>query len=236
MKKKNEEITFKDILGVFMPKVWIILLVAILLASIFAFYSSVVVDDSYTTYSVMSVRKDTEALQLADIGLAESIIDIVSYRIQAPEFFNKVLLYVKKSYQGYDNLSLATISSSIKYTPLGNGVLRISVTTDNPQLSYAIAQALEVEVPNEFHSFLPNALKVEPYSSAFIPSANSKGVFTSLLIGFFSGAFLAAIVIWIYVAFDFVIKNKKKIEDNFDIPVIGVIPAVKANVSETEAV
>ena len=113
--KKNDEITFKDILSVFIPKVWIILLVAIILASALAFYSSVVVEDSYTTYSIMNVRKDTEALQLADIGLAESIIDIVSYRIQAPEFFNKVLLYVKESYQGYDDLSLTQIKNSIKY-------------------------------------------------------------------------------------------------------------------------
>lgn len=235
MKKKNEEITFKDILSVFIPKVWIILLVAILFASIFAFYSSVLVEDTYTTYSVMSIRKDTEAIQYPDIGLVESFIESVSHRIQSPDFYNRVLLYVKQNYPGYDNLSLSAIKNSVRYLPLGNGVLKISVTTGNPQLSYAIAQALEVEVPGQFHSYYPNTLKIEPYSPAFIPTANSKGTFTSLLIGFFGGAFVSAIAIWLYVALDLVIKNKKKIEDNFDIPVIGVIPAIKAKVSETEA-
>ena len=54
MKKKNEEVTFGDILGIFIPKIWIIVLVAVLCASMLAFYSTAIVDDSYTTYSTLS--------------------------------------------------------------------------------------------------------------------------------------------------------------------------------------
>ncbi len=234
MKKNNEEITFKDILSVFIPKIWIILLVAVLCASLFAVYSSVVVDDTYSTYSIMNIRKDTEALQLTDMYLAESIIDDISYRIQSSDFLNSVLSHVNSQYN-FENLTVSQIKSSIRYTPLGNGVLKLSVTTGNPQLTFAIALALENEVPDLFYSYLPNALKVEPYSAAYFPEIpDSKGVLTKGLIGFLGGAVASAIVIWIYSAFDVVIKCKKKIEDNFDIPVIGVIPAEKNNALETE--
>ena len=235
MKKNTEEITFKDILGIFIPKAWIILLVAVLFASLFAVYSTVLVDDTYTTYSIMNIRKDTEALQPGDMNLAEDIIDVVSYRIQSSDFLNNVLVQVNNNY-GYQGLTLSQIKSSIRYTPLGNGVLKISVTTENPQLSLAIAQALENEVPNEFYSFLPNALKVEPYSMSYLPkSPDSKGVLTNTLIGFLGVAVVSSIVIWVYSVFDVVIKNKKKIEDNFDVSVIGVIPAEKINAVKTEA-
>ena len=234
MKNKKEEITFKDILDIFIPKIWIIALVALIVASIFAFYSIALVEDTYTSYSVMSIRKDTEALQLTDISLAEHIIQNISHRIQTREFLNKILLYVNQSYQGYESLTISQISSSIKYSSLGGGILKLSVTTDNPQLSYALAQALENEVPNEFYAYLPNALKVEPYSSAFIPSANSKGTVKNALIGFFAGAFVCAIAVWVYSVFDRTVKSKKSLEDNFDFTVLGVIPVVKATKTATE--
>ena len=181
MTKQNKEITFKDILSVFIPKLWIIVVVALLFASIFAFYSAFIVEDTYTSYSVMCVRKNTEALQVTDIALAESIIDIVSYRINAPDFLNKILLYVNQTYDGYETLSLSLISSSIRYIPQGSGILKLSVTTQNRHLSYAIAQALENAVPNEFYSVLGDGLTVESYSSAFLPSVNDKGVFKNFV-------------------------------------------------------
>jgi capsular polysaccharide biosynthesis protein len=234
MKKRREEITFKDILSVFIPKIWVIAIASILLASVFAIYSSVIVDDTYTSYSVMSVRKDTEALQITDIALAESTVEKISYRITSPDFLNKLLLYVNENYQRYDNLTLSRIASSIRYTPLGNGVLRVSVTTDNAQLSFAIAQALENELPGEFYTSLPNAL-VESYSSALFPSANSKGVVKNAIIGFFIGAVISAAAIWVISILDSTIRDKKKIEDTFDVSVIGVIPRSAHESSKKEA-
>ena len=232
MINKKEEITFRDILDVFIPKIWIIVLVAILVASIFAVYSTVFVEDSYTSYSVMSIRKDTEALQLTDIALVEQIIQNMSHRIQTHEFLNKILLYVNQSYQGYEALTISQISGSIKYSSLGGGILKLSVTTDNPQLSYAIAQALENELPYEFSDIMP--LVVEPYSSAFIPSANSKGTLKNALIGFFAGAFVSAIAVWVYSVLDKTIKSTKSLENNFNLTILGVIPSAKASKTKAE--
>ena len=66
------------------------------------------------------------------------------------------------------------------------------------------------------------------------PTANPKGTVKNAIIGFCIGGVLSAASIWIYSALDIVIRNKKKIEEYFEIPVIGVIPIDKI-ASETEA-
>ena len=48
MKKKNEELTFKDIISVFIPKIWLILIVAIVFGAVMGVYSVVFKGDTYT--------------------------------------------------------------------------------------------------------------------------------------------------------------------------------------------
>ena len=231
MKKKNEEITFKDILDIFIPKIWIIVLVSLLVASAFALHSIFVVEDAYTSYSILSVRKKTEALNINDIALADVMIENVEYRIGNDDFLNKILLDVKENYANYDWLTLSQIKSSIVYSPLGNGILKLSVTTGNPQLSFVIAQALENQIPEEFDDLLPSTFEVFPYTPSFFRDVpNSKGTVKNALLGFVAGAAVSVIAVWLYSIFDVTVKTKKKIEDNFDFPVLGVIPCAETEV------
>lgn len=231
MKKKNEEITFKDILDIFIPKIWIIVLVSLLVASAFALHSIFVVEDTYTSYSILSVRKKTEALNPSDFDLADVVIDNVKYRIGNDDFLNKILLDVKGNYANYEWLTLSHIKSSISYLPLGNGILKLSVTTGNPQLSFVIAQAVENQIPEEFDDLLPGTFEVFPYTPSFFRDVpNSKGTVKNALLGFVASAAVSVIAVWLYSIFDVTVKTKKKIEDNFDFPVLGVIPGAETEV------
>lgn len=231
MKKKNEEITFKDILDIFIPKIWIIVLVSLLVASAFALYSLFVVEDTYTSYSILSIRKKTEVPNLNDIAFADVQIDNVKYRIGNDDFLNKILLDVKGNYANYEWLTLSHIKSSISYLPLGNGILKLSVTTGNPQLSFVIAQAVENQIPEEFDDLLPGTFEVFPYTPSFFRDVpNSKGTVKNALLGFVAGAAVSVIAVWLYSIFDVTVKTKKKIEDNFDFPVLGVIPGAETEV------
>ena len=103
----------------------------------------------------------------------------------------------------------------------------VSVTSTNPELSYAVATSLSVAIRDN----LPNKLPYEKGSiyttiiSAAVPStANSKNVLRNAIIGFLAGAVLAMVFVFVYNMFDVTIRDRKKIEDNFDIPVLGVIP------------
>lgn len=228
MKRKNEEITFKDILSVFIPKIWIIAIVSLVAAVIMFAYSAFLVSDKYTSSSVMHICKDSESLNTADFITAESVIDVMSYRVFSDDFLSMVIAYVHENYgNDYANLTQSQVRSSITYSPLGNGMLRVSVSAYNPQLSYAISQALENYIPTEFYNYRPGVFTVITYDNAELPSVpNSNNAVRNAIIGFVVGAVVSAIAVWLYSAFDSVIRDKKKIEDYFDIPVIGIIPTV----------
>ena len=56
MKKRNEEVTFKDILDVFIPKIWIIAIAAVVLAVVMGAYSAFFVEDTYTTKTIFGIK------------------------------------------------------------------------------------------------------------------------------------------------------------------------------------
>ena len=58
----------------------------------------------------------------------------------------------------------------------------------------------------------------------FLIGICSKNIFTNALIGVLIGAVVSMLGIFVYSIFDVVIRDKKKLEDNFDFPVLGVIP------------
>jgi capsular polysaccharide biosynthesis protein len=65
------------------------------------------------------------------------------------------------------------------------------------------------------------------------PRANgasvSQNLKRNLLIGIFSGAMLSVLALWLYSSFDTRIRNRRALELNFDIPVLGVIPKVSSD-------
>lgn len=236
MKKRNEEVTFKDILDVFIPKIWIIAIVAVVFAIIFGAYSAIVTKDTYTTKTIFGVKPSSKAPTTNDIIYVDSVIQRVEYRLLDDDFFVQTVKDVNEIYEGeYEWISSAYISSVVRYMPLGNGVLQISVTTSDKRLSYAISQSLETLIPTQINEENPGLFDIAVYDKPDrTPAANPKGTSKNAVIGFALGGVISAIAVWIYSAFDITIRDKKKIEEYFDIPVIAVIP-VNNVVAETEA-
>ena len=107
----------------------------------------------------------------------------------------------------------------------GNGVFKISVTTDNPQLSFALAEGIENMAPAAIKTNVQSVLSITIFESPKLPAnPNSNHIIRNVAIAFLVGAFLTSVVVWLINIFDVVIRDKKKLEDNFDIPVLGVIP------------
>ena len=236
MKKRNEEVTFKDILDVFIPKIWIIAIAAVVLAVVMGAYSAFLVEDTYTTKTIFGIKPKSNAPTTNDISYVDSVIERFEYRLLDNDFFVPTETDIKENYNGeYDWLTPAYISQAVRYTPLGNGVLRISVTTNDKRLSYAISQSLEELFSDQIYEENNGLITITVYDKPDrTPAANPKGTVKNSILGFAIGGVVSAAAVWMYSAFDIVIRNKKKIEDYFDIPVIGVIP-VNDTAKETEA-
>lgn len=226
MKRKNEEITFKDILGIFLGKLWLIVIAALVVSAVMFSYSAFFVKDTYTSKTVMHIRKETPSLNIADVDMVESIISTMSYKVYSEDFLYKFIGDINKDNENkYTNLTPNFLRGAIGYKFLGNGMLRLTVTTGDPELSYVISRELETYIPVEFYDYMPNAFNVTIYDhslKATVP--NAKNTIKSAIIGFILGGGISAVAVLIYSALDTVIRDKKKIEDNFDIPIIGIIP------------
>ena len=93
----------------------------------------------------------------------------------------------------------------------------------------AIADTICAISNDEFlHIFGEKASKVVPLGEPEMPTrANGRGTVRNALIGGIAGLVLALLGIWLFSVIDTTVRDKKKIEDNFDIPVLGVIPLQK---------
>ena len=224
MRKNKEEITLKDIFDVFAKKLGVILIVAILLSAIFGVYSGLFVKDTYTSSATMYVFKDSMSTSSADLTTAEDMVEVYRVILMSDDLLTKIVNKIPSEYDSY-GISVGFLKGAISLSSLGRGLFKISVTTGNSNLSLVLARYVHDIATAEMLS-LPNSLMIETIQEPKEANApNDKGVVTNAALGFFIGAAVTMAIIWIVHAFDVVIRDKKKIEDNFDIPVLGVIPS-----------
>ena len=224
MKKKNEELSFKDLLAIFVPKLWIIAIVSVLCSAVLGLYSGLIKKDTYTASSVMYVYKDSTSINYNDAQIAETMVDIYRYWLFSENMLAKIVNALPADYDQY-NVTTDLVRGALSFSNQKNGLFKISVTTSNPQLSFALMECVENIAPVEFRG-INSQLGIEiADSTPRVPKyPDSKNVVQNSIIGFVAGAFISALVIWIFSAFDTTIDSKKKIEESFDIPVLGVIP------------
>ena len=200
MKKRNEEVTFKDILDVFIPKIWIIAIAAVVLAVIFGAYSVLFVKDTYTTKTIFGVSPSSKAPTAYDTEYVDSVIEKVEYKLLDDDFFKPTVNDINTIYGSkYSWITSAYISYVVRYVPLGNGILQVTVTTDDKLLSYAIAQSLISLIPNQIADENPGYFSIQVYDKPDeTPAANPKGTVKNAVIGFAIGAVVSAAAVWMF--------------------------------------
>jgi len=223
MENKNKEITLKDLANIFIPKLWIIAVVALALAIALGAFSMFIKKDTYTSSSTLYVYRTDQSATTGDLTAAHEMLEIYEIVLKSDDVLGMVISKLPAEYIGM-NLTTAYLRNAISFTNKVNGAFAISFTTDNQALSFALAQSMESIAPSVIITRIPNALNISTIQSAKLANANSKNTVRNTLIGFLGGAVLVAVVIWVVSVFDVKIHDKNKIEDNFDFPVLGVIP------------
>ena len=249
MKGRNEEVGIKDLLSIFKPKLWIITLCAVVLSVVFATCSALFKPDTYTSRSILMLSRDNSTtISTSDIELSYLVIENLGIVMSSRDFLEVVANTVNEKYadRGW-NVTGENLSSWVSLTSSGKtSVFSIKVTTTDSFKSYAVSEVfvsyLLADVANDteapIKSFLPNnysKINIKCIESPrHVTERHSKGVATNALIGLLVGGFMCALVIYLIYIFDVVIRDRKKIEDHFDIPVIGVIPKYAPDNSEAE--
>ncbi len=242
MAKKTKETTIKDLLDIFLPKIWIMLLVGVLLAGMIGAYSVFFKKDTYTASAEIYVYKHntSSSATTSDIAAAEEMVNIYERAICGDQFLVKVKESLYKKNPTKWNFSTKEIENKISISKVDNTPnFIIKVTTGSPDLSHELAQSIVVDgiESGALSEIIKNNLDASvferPKASNEI-KANSKNVVRNCIIAFLAGFILSAVCVWIFSSFDVVIRSSKKIEDNLDIPVLGIIP--RHDVISTEEV
>ncbi len=239
MKKQTDEITIKGLINIFLPKLWLIILIAVLFGAAFGGYSAFMKKDTYTSSGKYMMSKINYTEVYEKTGLTSSEVDAMQLMIanmqeivDTNRFANKVIERLKSDYDITRELTAAQIRPMMKVVLSGESTTcyYMRVTSDDPEISKAVAEvagALLVEDYKETKYAVTIDLKDDPTLPA---SPDGKNVVRNAIIGFAGGFLLAALAVFVISKLDVVIRSREKLEDNFDLPVIGVIPRLESDV------
>ncbi len=234
MKKQKNEITLKGLFNIFLPKWWMILIVSLLFAVILGGYS-LMKDDAYTSSGKYMISKVNYSNSNAQTGLTTSEVEAMHIMISnADEMiktnnFANVVVERLKAY-GITSYSASQIKSmmSVTLTSTDTTCYSFSVTSSDPKHSHAIAEVAGQLLVEEYKNKTVYAIEIYRIDDPVVPkSPNSKNVARNALIGFAGGFLLSLIFVFILSRFDIVIRSRDKIEENFDLPILGVIPRLE---------
>lgn len=240
MKEHNDEITIKELFEIFIPKMWIIALIAMIFAGTMGVYSMFIKEDTYTsTASFIMVKTPTQygttsgstaittGLSASEIDAMQSMIAMTEQIMKTNQYLSTVKEALVARNPEYEKLSVSYLAKLLSAKVVGEAtVFDLSATTKDPALSYDIMDVVYHTLPGvigDYYEEYSISIKVIDPPVKDI-SRNARGTVRNTLIGGFAGGVLAALVVFVVAKLDFVIRTKEKLEQSFDIPVIGVIP------------
>ena len=234
MRKRNEEFSLKELINIFIPKLWLILIVALVFGSVMAVYSAILKDDTYTSTTRIHVTKSSDNnydYAVNDVDFANSYLETYKIVLTIPDFLTRVKNRIESErpddYAKYEweKISTGAMKGYIS-CETQQDILTISVTTGDPTLSLAIADAISKVFKDEKVLAYPDdVMHIEIVQvPVYNKNPNSRNVLMNTAIGSIVGAVMAMAFVFMLNMFDIIIHDKKKIQDTFDIPILGVIP------------
>ena len=233
MNKKNDEITIQGLVDIFLPKLWLIAIVSILLAAVLGGYALFFTRDTYTSNTKYMVIKTSTSSSQPTTGLSSS--DIIGMQgmianaqeiIVTHDFCEAVIAEL-----GRDDITIEDVKkmTTVNLSNSDATCYDVKVTSTDKQLACDLAAIAGDLLAAEFTN-TEYAYRISQIETARVATdPNSKNVGRNAIIGLLVGALLSMVVIFVYDRFDIIIRSREKIENNFDIPILGVIPRLEVN-------
>ena len=224
MKKQNEELTFKGLLNIFLPKLWLILLVACICAVAVGAYSKFMKKDTYTSSASFVVVADTTSIPTSGgyDGLQSLVADYI-YILNSRTFGEIVAAEMSETY-GDVTASQIRSAVQIKKDDHANAICAY-VKSTVPEFSKSAADAICRLAPEYVSKSCDYKVKIIPLDQPLLPEVpDGKNVARNAIIGFAGGMLATMLLVFMFSHFDVTIRSKEELERAFDVPVLGVIP------------
>ena len=228
MNTKKDEITIKKLAEIFLPTLWIIVLTAVVCAALLGAYSMFIQKDQFSAsgkFMVIKIPYDdddskTTGLNSNEILAMQGMIANAKEIINTRDFCQSVKDSVETDLTAKQLMSTMSVSLCNTDTTC----YFFDVTAKDPDLAYKIADVAGELLRQKFVD-MGYAIRIERIDTPVVPGeADDKNVLRNAVIGFAVGMVLSTLVIFVNSKFDVIIRSKEKLENSFDIPILGVIP------------
>lgn len=230
MRKQNEEITVKGLLDLFLPKIWIILIVSVVAALLVGGYSKFFKKDTYTSHVSFIVRADTSTIPTS--GGYDGVQSLVSDYIHLLSSRTFCELVADNMKDTYGEVTAAQVSSSVSMKQQDNtNFIYAYVTSGSAEFSKSAADAISLLADDFISGHCDYKVSIKSVDEPVLAkSADSKNVARNAVIGFAAGFVVSVVVIFILSRFDVIVRSKEFLEQSFDIPILGVIPRLEHDI------
>lgn len=236
MNKQNDEFTIRNLIKVFLPKLWIIALVAVVLASAVGVISAIQ-EDTYTSEGKYMMNKlnmedpdNMIGLNTSEVEAMGIMINSIQEMIDTDNFAKKVIATLSESGRWTSPLSTNELREMMTIVRVGNETtcFYLEITSNDKELSFAVAEVAGELLVAEYERINKYAVSIARIDDAALAKQpNSKNIVRNAIIAFLVGAVLSSLVIFIIFKFDVVIRSKDMLEEYIDLPVLGVIPRLE---------
>lgn len=228
MEENEQTIDLKDLLNVFKRHFLPIIAAALAAALVGFILATVIIPKKYTSDAMMYVENSADkssdaALNINDINAAQKIVNTCQILFTS----NHVLEELRAD---FGDFTVKELENMIKIESVNNTeILKIAVTSLNPQTSTDIATRLVELSQDEFHRVIKNG-SIEVVSSPTLPETHtfpSTTVFT--LVGLFIGLIVSYIAFLIVEMVDVKVKPADDLMQIYGIPVFAEIMDFEAS-------
>lgn len=217
----NEEIELGQILFIIRNKIGTIILCTVLAAGAVFGISNYLIKPLYSASTSLYVYNETsrEAITSSDLNTSQELVQTYIVILTSNAVLNKVSDVLNNQY------TIEDLREMIKATAINN-TEAFSVTVENadPVMAQKIANTIATVAPSEIIRVV-KAGSVEVIDYATLPEEQSSpNVIRNTAIGGLLGCIVSIGVLILKKMLDTVIRSEEDLIENFNIPILGVIP------------
>lgn len=228
----SEGLDIKQILHILVRRLWIIVL-CLIIGGLGAFCATkFLVTPLYTSTTTMYVNnkvigesEKVNAISGSDLSTSQKLISTYSQIAQTPEVLEQVIQKLKL------DMSVGQVRSMLAFGAVGETeIMKITATSEDPQLAANIANAVAEFAPGRISSVIKidesSVSVLEPAKPAGGPS--SPNVMKNSLMGALAGAVLAVLIILLIEMFDTTVRGEEDLTEHYKIPVLTCVPELES--------
>lgn len=216
--------SLSDILAIVIKHVLLIVVCTFIGFVSFFVVNRYIIDPSYTAHVQMYVdpNESTGAGNLNELNYAQKIISTYINFLKTNQFYEKVIKSSGLNYSANELKEITTIQS-VDNTE----IFEISVTTNNPELSYLLVKTMQ-EIAPDFIRNIKDTSQINIVDPVILPDKPSgPNVLLNTMVGGILGMLLSILASIAWDAFNIKIKGRDELARRYSIPVLGNIPYYK---------